>query len=255
MKRLNYQYEMKLKFSDFVREQQFQLRCIPQEDCYQKVIDTHYYIYPLDSIMKMKDGFGNFIMAGSAITRHKGFEYMVKGVVEVDYSIAYEEKCHPLYKFDTPLTRLSTQILNDQIRQLPFYEQMMAVMALIGEHMTYMPKTTNIYTTAQEAFEQGTGVCQDYAHIMIALCKQLGYPARYVAGMLLGEGETHAWVEVYHQNIWYAFDPTHNRQVNDEYIVLSKGRDYQDCIIDRGVFIGYCTQQQDVKVTVKEVTK
>ncbi len=252
MKRLIYEYQMELEFSNPVKEQQFQLRCIPQDTHYQKVIDTQYYVYPLDSINKFTDGFGNLVLAGNTIVSHRNFSFQVKGVVEVDYSTPKPDFCHPLFKYETALTRVNSIELPEELYNLSFDEQMTEIMQIVNEHMNYEKGTTTVETTAQEALNQGTGVCQDYAHIMIGLCRKLGYPTRYVAGMLLGEGETHAWVEVYNKDTWYSFDPTNNRRVDDYYIALAHGRDYTDCVIDKGMFIGDYQQIQTVRVNVRE---
>src|SRR5665213_3329460 len=66
----------------------------------------------------------------------------------------------------------------------------------VAQHMRYVPDATTVETTAAKAFAQRTGVCQDFAHVMIALCRLCDIPARYVSGHLLGEGGTHAWLEV-----------------------------------------------------------
>ncbi len=94
---------------------------------------------------------------------------------------------------------------------------------------------TGVRTTASEAMAGGRGVCQDYAHIMLAACRAQGTPARYVSGHLVGEGGSHAWVEVlrphpYHRNRWFAegWDPTHNRRADSDYLVVAVGRDYAD---------------------------
>jgi transglutaminase-like putative cysteine protease len=94
---------------------------------------------------------------------------------------------------------------------------------------------TGVGTTASEALAGGRGVCQDYAHIMLAACRAAGVPARYVSGHLGGEGGSHAWVEVLHPhpycgNRWVAqgWDPTHNRRANSDYLMVAVGRDYAD---------------------------
>ena len=71
------------------------------------------------------------------------------------------------------------------------------------ENFTYIPGVTDIHTTAGEALRLGRGVCQDYAHIMTAVLRYMGIPARYVNGLMIGEGYTHAWVEVYTDGGWY----------------------------------------------------
>lgn len=77
--------------------------------------------------------------------------------------------------------------------------------------------------------------------------------ARYIAGLLGGEGATHAWVEVYHNERWIGLDPTHNRMVDDNYITIAHGRDYRDCMLDIGIFSGCNVQQhQWVNASVRE---
>lgn len=85
---------------------------------------------------------------------------------------------------------------------------------------------------------------------MLAVCRHLHIPARYVAGMLLGEGATHAWAEVFFNGSWHAYDPTNNRIADETYIILSKGRDYSDCIIDKGIFQVRHFTTQNMKVNV-----
>ncbi|MFN0072494.1 MAG: transglutaminase domain-containing protein [Chloroflexota bacterium] len=113
----------------------------------------------------------------------------------------------------------------------------------IWRTLTYTRDVTSVQTTAAEAFALGAGVCQDYAHIMISLCRLLDMPARYVSGHLLGEGATHAWVEVLapdpnrasRQSI-QAFDPTHGRRCRADYITVAVGRDYTDVAPTSGTF-------------------
>jgi transglutaminase-like putative cysteine protease len=88
---------------------------------------------------------------------------------------------------------------------------------------------------------------------MIALLRMSGIPARYVVGMMMGEGFSHAWVEALIDGEWIGFDPTNDKNVDDTYIKISNGRDYQDCIVNRGVFYGCVTQNQNIKVIVSEV--
>jgi transglutaminase-like putative cysteine protease len=109
--------------------------------------------------------------------------------------------------------------------------------------LVYQRGVTNVRTTAAEALALGRGVCQDYAHVMIALCRLCGIPARYVSGHLIGEGAMHAWVEVIvprgartSEGVVLAFDPTHDRQTSMSYITVAIGRDYGDVSPTRGTF-------------------
>lgn len=109
--------------------------------------------------------------------------------------------------------------------------------------MRYQPDVTTVATTAAEAFALRAGVCQDYAHIMLALCRLQGVPARYVSGHLLGEGGTHAWVEALvrapgdgQSFVAKAFDPTHGRAAGLNYLTVATGRDYADVPPTSGAF-------------------
>ena len=95
-------------------------------------------------------------------------------------------------------------------------------------------------------------MCQDYAHIMLSLLRMEGIPARYVVGMMTGEGSSHAWVEALCNGYWYGFDPTNNKLVNADYIRVSCGRDSADCSVIRGNFYGCVTQRQNEKVVVEK---
>jgi transglutaminase-like putative cysteine protease len=112
----------------------------------------------------------------------------------------------------------------------------------VYERMRYAHDVTDIHTTAAEALARGHGVCQDYAHIMIALCRLCGLPARYVSGHLLGEGGTHAWVEVLIPDASgvggrvHPFDPTHNRRPGLSYVTVAVGRDYADVAPTSGTY-------------------
>jgi transglutaminase-like putative cysteine protease len=104
------------------------------------------------------------------------------------------------------------------------------VCAAVFAAMTYENDVTTVSTTAAEALALGQGVCQDYAHVMLALCHILRLPARYVSGHLLGQGGTHAWTEVIvpraGQAEVVAFDPCHGRRTDGGYVTVATGRDY-----------------------------
>ncbi len=105
---------------------------------------------------------------------------------------------------------------------------------------------TDARTTAEQAFQKGEGVCQDYAHCALALLRYYHIPCRYAAGIICGEGESHAWIEAECNGYLYGFDPTNNLLVSDGYLKFSGGRDAADCAVNRGVFKGVVTQRQTV---------
>lgn len=109
--------------------------------------------------------------------------------------------------------------------------------------LTYAYDVTTVRTTAAEAVTGGRGVCQDFAHVMLAVCRAAGLPARYVSGHLVGEGGSHAWVEVVvadparpDRGQAVAFDPTHGRRAGEGYLTVAVGRDYADVAPTSGSF-------------------
>lgn len=117
-----------------------------------------------------------------------------------------------------------------------------AVNGWVFRVMRYRHGATDVGTTAAEALRIGYGLCQDYSHIMLAMCRVAGLPARYVSGHMLGEGGSHAWVEVllwdgYGRYKAVAFDPTNHRRTTPAYITVAVGRDYRDVSPTTGSFI------------------
>jgi transglutaminase-like putative cysteine protease len=103
---------------------------------------------------------------------------------------------------------------------------------------------TGVRTTATDALVGGRGVCQDYAHVMIAACRSIGMAARYVSGHLVGEGGSHAWVEVLTPDparpgrcLVEAWDPTNDRCAGDDYLTVAVGRDYRDVAPLSGTYV------------------
>ena len=108
--------------------------------------------------------------------------------------------------------------------------------------LPYRKGSTIVGTTAAEALGIGSGVCQDHAHVMLAMCHAVGIPARYVSGHLLGEGATHAWVEVIAADgdaaVAVPFDPCHGRTPGASYLTIAVGRDYADVAPTAGTYRG-----------------
>ena len=117
--------------------------------------------------------------------------------------------------------------------------------AWVAATMRYRHDVTSVSTTAAEALAVGQGVCQDYAHVMLALCRLCRLPARYVSGHLVGEGGSHAWVEVVlpapghpSSQVAVAFDPTNDRRAGPTYLTIAVGRDYADVAPTHGTYTG-----------------
>jgi transglutaminase-like putative cysteine protease len=117
----------------------------------------------------------------------------------------------------------------------------------IYQNWTYAPNTTSAWTHVREVLESKSGVCQDYAHLMIGICRAIGIPARYVSGYLYsgrdaglrGAQASHAWCEVFVPGRgWYGLDPTNDTLADDRHIKIATGRDYHDAAPVSGRYNG-----------------
>ena len=149
----------------------------------------------------------------------------------------------------------------------PLLDAATNLMTRIHQTMTYEAESTDVNTPALTALQLGKGVCQDFAHIMVACCRAMGLPARYVSGYMLtqpapsqprliGCDASHAWASVYcpgdnnEAGQWFDFDPTNNRSPGEDYITLATGRDFLDVSPLRGVIHGGAQHAMQVAVTV-----
>ncbi|GAC1325997.1 MAG: hypothetical protein NVSMB2_24870 [Chloroflexota bacterium] len=122
-------------------------------------------------------------------------------------------------------------------------EQIARALDWSADAIVYRSGVTGTQTPAAMALHLGAGVCQDYAHIMLSLLRTLGHPACYVSGHLLGDGAPHAWVEAFVDGQCHAYDPTHRRPANLNYITVAVGRDFSDVTMTSGVFSGAAAGQ------------
>jgi transglutaminase-like putative cysteine protease len=133
------------------------------------------------------------------------------------------------------------------------------IVSWVNHQVSYVPGATEVQTGAQEAWDMGQGVCQDMAHLTVALLREVGLPARYVSGYLHPmaaaepgdeiEGESHAWIE-YWDGEWIACDPTNLAPVGERHVVVATGRDYGDVPPLKGIYRGAPNSSMQVAVTV-----
>jgi transglutaminase-like putative cysteine protease len=140
---------------------------------------------------------------------------------------------------------------------LPPAQAAAAVLEAAAEHVAYVPGSTGVQTSASQAWSLGRGVCQDIAHVSLAMLRAIGLPARYVSGYLhpvpdapIGaevSGESHAWVEVW-LGEWWPYDPTNSIPVGERHVVVARGREYGDVSPLKGVYRGHGSHSLGVRV-------
>ncbi len=214
------------------------------------------------------DGFGNPVATHTVDRAVEAVRIAVRGQVETrDLHGVQGDLADTLppsfYLAPTPLTRAS-----DAMAELAAacagagnpIERLHRLSSGVRDRVDYLPDVTDVETTAIEAFAAARGVCQDHAHVMIGMARTIGFAARYVSGYLCPIGDaaaaSHAWAEVYVENLgWVGFDAA-NRQCPDErYVRIACGRDYRDAAPVRGVRRGGIAETLEVDVRITETAQ
>ncbi|MDQ6419956.1 transglutaminase family protein [Paenibacillus sp. LHD-117] len=287
-------YEYETQVSDSVNEIRLTPSTNDRQSCYQQSIT----IEPNASLFSYEDYFGNRVHAFSVNGPHKKLIIKTNMTVVTKEAPNAAERArvlgnHPIelawqwlrsaeaanrfaeFLVDTEYTAVTPSVVSfaQNIGKssdagshagageypLSVIDWLSLLCAKIKSEFVYDPDATNVKTTASEMFELKRGVCQDFAHLMIASSRSAGIPARYVSGYhfvgdLQGgsadfEQASHAWVEAYVPKLgWCSFDPTNADSVGERYVKLGHGRDYKDIVPVKGVYRG--TGEQKLLVTV-----
>jgi transglutaminase-like putative cysteine protease len=134
------------------------------------------------------------------------------------------------------------------------WQAALAIMRFVHRTIAYVAKATSVHTHMREVLAQRQGVCQDFAHVALGLCRAAKIPALYASGYWATEraSATHAWVEVYIPEIgWRGLDPTHDRQVDETYLKIAVGRDYEDVAPVTGRYRGPLERKMEVEVYIE----
>ena len=269
------------RYHPAVGESVMEVRTQPRSDLRQRCITFSLDVNPRASVMMYHDFFGNAVHHFDIPGRHKFIEVTAHAIVEVnpaprellpstwedlDTRVAegdYWEMLLPS-QYATP-TKLVEQLaaeLNLVRRGTPL-QLLLQLNQALYDKFDYVPNSTKVDSPIDDALHSRRGVCQDFAHIMIALVRGLKIPCRYVSGYLYHEdsikdrspaGATHAWVEAFLGEAgWVAFDPTNNLLGCERHVHVAVGRDYADVPPTRGVHKGEAESELSVRVTVSPV--
>lgn len=256
MRRLDFSYEMQLRFAQPVCRHAFQLRCLPPERAGQHIERVSCMVSPDTNLSVGTDGFGNPICYGLLEEAHDRFSVRVDGTAQLTPAIMTGDALQAaIYRPQTPFTRPGEHIRRLYAQAAPVgapMDRALGLMRLVRAQIAYVPASTTVATTAEQAAAQSCGVCQDHTQILLSLLRLAGVPCRYVSGLLLGEGRTHAWAEAFIDGRWIGLDATNGTVVQDTHIALAVGRDHEDCQLNRGVMLGSGGQTQTVQVCVTE---
>lgn len=142
------------------------------------------------------------------------------------------------------------------------FQQASAIMEWIHQSFRYEPGATGVKAHVAESFALKRGVCQDFTHVMLGMCRSIDLPARYASGYLyngpkdtlVGAQASHAWCEVYLPAAgWIGFDPTNNTLADERYVKIAVGRDYEDVSPVEGSYRGTGHCRLEIKVEVEKL--
>ena len=165
----------------------------------------------------------------------------------------------PLVEFGGELDALAQEIGEPGDDLLEWY---VAAGSHIRKTFEYVKQATNVHTTVAESVRLRAGVCQDFAHVLIALCRRSAIPARYVSGYVfngdsgpvLGAEASHAWCDAYLPPLgWVGYDPTNGTLIDERFVKVAVGRDYRDVSPVRGVYKGPAQSNMSVNVAMDEL--
>ncbi|HLV68842.1 MAG TPA: transglutaminase family protein [Polyangiaceae bacterium] len=267
-------HETVLGYTEPISESVMELRVMPRNDARQTLRSFELDISPEAGLFQYGDWQGNLTHCFSVLEPHEKLVIVASSTVE-----AHTRKLRVQDVPDTlPLAgighRLEDMLLPHQAverdpRLVQFAEQtglvterrastvLGVVTTRLGELIAYAKGVTSTRSSVSEVLDHGKGVCQDYAHVALALLRILGIPARYVSGYLYrsesAELETHAWVEVFIPSVgWLGLDPTHGELAGDGHVAVAVGRSYADVPPNRGVYRGPAVEHMRVSVRIQK---
>lgn len=255
--KLSISHDTSYRYQDQVRGSIQYLRLTPQESQRQ-----HVHSWQLDLPRPARaqlDPYGNVLHVLTLDEPHDELVIRAQGQVEID------EACECEAEEGSPLPFLRTSALthaDDALKEFALghcqarrdRDALSGLMHALADRMVYTPGSTQVESTAAQAFAGGAGVCQDHSHAFIACSRSLGIPARYVSGYLLTDDSdhlaSHAWVEAWLDGHWYSFDVS-NRLIRPErHLKLAVGLDYLDACPVRGMRRGGGSESMHARVQV-----
>jgi transglutaminase-like putative cysteine protease len=278
--RLHVRHLTRIAYSESVSEEVVECRLGPLSDANQRWERFELRIRPSGHLRPYEDGFGNAGYLATLVEPHDAIELIAQSDVETMLSNPFVPPpapprpitCQETYDYLTAsslipanreLNRLADGFRPDGVDDA--FASAHALSQEVHATLAYTPNATTTTSTVTEVLERRAGVCQDFAHVLIGLCRAVGIPARYVSGYVLshnpaavnpGTGEdtpttSHAWVEAYSPTHgWRGFDPANNILADEHHVKIAVGRDYSDVPPTRGTFRGRAEQVLSVEVTV-----
>ena len=272
---LEIRHDLTFDYDSWIHESRMELRIQPRTDANQIVHEFHLVVGPRTAPTRgWEDWLGNIVhwfgiaawherievQALSLVTTHPPLRSPMdaQDVIHVDMGDLPRDD---FTMFDGPivdsttLRDLSQKMGLDECKTIA--EWVTQLESTLHDYFEYRPQVTTWESNTDEVIDARAGVCQDFAHVTIALARLRGIPTRYVNGYLhVGTDETdaesHAWVEFWSPSLgWIPYDPTHRELPGERHVVVAYGRHYDDCPPNRGLYAGNATESLQVAVRTR----
>ena len=267
------EHRLHFRYDDFIRESQMEIRMEPRTDARQRLHSFQLSVGPPASLERYADWNDNWVHHLAIRDYHSRIEIVARSLIDTTPSgsglEALEEvparnvsgELLDFTQFGGPVERApALDALTSDIavtREAPLGEQLEAVAGLVRDRIAYQPGVTTWRSTVADVLEQRSGVCQDFAHLVLALLRLRGIPSRYVSGYLhtgLQTSQSHAWIEVHGEGAgWVGFDPTHMQVPDENYVLVAVGRSYEDVSPNRGVYRGSAGETLEAIVATRSI--
>jgi transglutaminase-like putative cysteine protease len=250
-------------------------RLTPRSDNRQNVILSRVETVPATRSYRYLDYWGTAVTAFDLHAPHTELEVTASSVVETDKpeppieKVTWDELRSEAVvdKFDEVLSPTHYTPRSKRLRRVgeriaKYHDPQDAVIAAadwVNSELDYVAGTTGVHSSALDALREGKGVCQDFAHLTLAVLRGIGIPSRYVSGYLhpqrkapVGDtvdGQSHAWIQAWTGG-WWNFDPTNDKEINEQYVSVGVGRDYADVTPLKGIYSGGGSTDLDVVVEI-----
>ncbi|MFI4976540.1 MAG: transglutaminase domain-containing protein [Caulobacterales bacterium] len=272
-------------YDEPVRESVMELWMQPQKTATQRLVSFELQLDPHAQLFSYADSFGNAVYHFDVPQAHERLDIVARSAVETQEAPALpgvldrgewdrlrsdfvRGECFDFLRphgYATTTPALHKFADDHELDAMKHFDPLTAARKLneaIYSAFDYEAGVTKVDSHIDDALKERRGVCQDFAHTMIAICRGWGLPARYVSGYLFtnrADGgdrsdpdATHAWVEVFMPSLrWVGFDPTNNTLTGERHVAVAVGRDYADVPPSRGVFKGEAESQLAVGVSVR----
>ena len=273
------------QYASLVRESVMEVWMQPQKSALQRLVSFDLELDPPAQLFSYADSFGNAVYHFDVPHPHDKLTITARSAVESQSPAPLPEQLdmgewdrlrsdflrgetfdflhpHGFARETENLHRYMADHEVDDLRRRDPLTAMKTLNRLIYESFGYEAGVTRADSPIDDVLKARKGVCQDFAHVMIAICRSWGIPARYVSGYLFNDKKhgdrsdpdaTHAWVEVFLPSLrWIGFDPTNNSEATERHIACAVGRDYSDVPPARGVYKGETESHLAVGVSVRK---